>query len=314
MHDVSYYLSHNPEPIFCYTPDVDFPVSIGEKGLHMGGVFVSAPVFTTISSFSAGFASNVIPGKASCLVRAPGKDFKRADGITVTSQGEGMFQIKAQGIGGHAADPEGKVNAIGVLTDFLIANEIGNADERVFLDLLRKIHSNAYGEGIGIACSTELLGPLTSIGGMISQEGGALRQDMNIRYPECVRGKEITEALVKVAAAHNARFEEGEISEPFYISPDSAPIRELLSAYGDVTGHPAEAYTMCGGTYARCIKNAVGYGPGDNYTPRPSFVASDHAPNEASYFPSLKEALKVFIVALWRLQDLSQEELRGNAR
>ena len=309
MHDVPYYLSHNPEPIFCFTPDVDFPVSIGEKGIHSGSVFVSAPVFTNISSFSAGIASNAIPGRASCVVRADGKNFKEAKGIAVTPQGDGSFLIEAEGIGGHAAHPDGKVNAIGILTDFLLEGRIGNTDERLFLELLHKIHANAYGEGLGIASTGELLGQLTSIGGIISQEGGVVRQDMNIRYPECITGKEITNTLAKVAADHNALFEEGEITEPFYISPDSPAIRVLLSTYKEISGHPAEPYTMFGGTYARCFKNAVGFGPGDDFTPRPSFVASDHAPNEASYFPSLKEALKIFILALWRLQELSPEDL-----
>ncbi|MDR1514404.1 MAG: Sapep family Mn(2+)-dependent dipeptidase [Synergistaceae bacterium] len=312
MHDVTYYLSRNPEPIFCFTPDVDFPVSIGEKGIHSGGVFVSAPVFTTISSFSAGIATNAIPGRASCVLSAPGmsgKKFKETEGIAVLPRDDGSFLIEARGIGGHAAHPDGKVNAIGILTDFLLDNEIGGADERLFLELLRKIHSNAYGEGLGIACTGESLGRLTSIGGVISQEGGVLRQDMNIRYPECVTGGDITKALSKIAAEHNARFEEGEITEPFYISPDFPAIKVLLSAYREISGHAAEPYTMFGGTYARHFKNAVGFGPGDDFTPRPSFVASDHAPNEASYFPSLKEALKIFILALWRLQELSPEEL-----
>ena len=320
MHDVSYYLSHNPEPIFCFTPDVDFPVSVGEKGIHSGGVFVSAPVFTNISSFSGGIANNAIPGRASCVVRAQGhgkhgkhgkheKSFKETKGITVFPQKDGSFLIEAQGIGGHAAHPEGKVNAIGILTDFLLDNEIGDADERLFLELMRKIHSNSYGEGLGIACTGKLLGQLTSIGGVVSQENGVVRQDMNIRYPEVISDEEITESLSKIAIAHNARFVEGEIMKPFYISPDSPPIEVLLSAYKEVSGHPAEPYTMCGGTYARRFKNAVGFGLGDEFTQRPSFVAADHAPNEASYFPSFKEALKIFILALWRLQELSSEDL-----
>lgn len=310
MHDVPYYLSHNPEPIFCFTPDVDFPVSIGEKGIHSGGLFASSPVFTTISSFSAGIASNAIPGRASCVVRANGKSFKEAKGVTVTPQDDGSFLVEALGVGGHAAHPDGKVNAIGILTDFLLDNEIGNAEERLFLELLHKIHANAYGEGLGIACTGEQLGQLTSIGGIISQEGAVIRQDMNIRYPERITGREISERLSKLAATHGASFVGGEVDEPFYISPDSPAIRVLLSTYSEISGRKAEPYTMFGGTYARRFKNAVGFGPGDDHTPRPAFVASDHAPNEASYIPSLKEALKIFIVALSRLQELPPEDLR----
>ena len=304
MHDVPYYLEHNPEPLFCFTPDVDFPVSIGEKGIHSNGGFYSAPVFKNISEFSGGNASNSIPGNASCVVNVRGKDFKPMKGITVSEREDGTYLVEAQGIGGHAAHPDGKLNAIGILVDFLLENDVCDAEERKFLELMHKIHVSGYGEGLGIACEGKLLGRLTSIGGIISQDGGVLRQDMNIRFPECISGAEITAALSKIAAEHDASFEPVEVLEPFYISPDYTPIQTLARAYSDISGHDGKPYTLFGGTYARRFKNAVGFGPGDDFTQRPSYLASDHAPNESSYFPTLKEALKIFIVALIRLEEL----------
>lgn len=32
MHDVDYYLANYPAPVFCFTPDAEFPVCNGEKG------------------------------------------------------------------------------------------------------------------------------------------------------------------------------------------------------------------------------------------------------------------------------------------
>ena len=43
MGDVEHYLAHYPEPDFLFTPDAEFPVCCGEKGLY-GATFVSAPV------------------------------------------------------------------------------------------------------------------------------------------------------------------------------------------------------------------------------------------------------------------------------
>ena len=40
MEDVEYYLAHNPAPVFCFTPDAEFPVCNGEKG-HFHGKLVS---------------------------------------------------------------------------------------------------------------------------------------------------------------------------------------------------------------------------------------------------------------------------------
>jgi succinyl-diaminopimelate desuccinylase len=308
MRDVPYYLSHNAEPLFGFTPDVDFPVSHGEKGVYFGGNFVSAPVFSDILHFSGGFASNAIPARASCLIRAGERTLNETDGITIVRQNDDLLRVDAQGIGGHAAVPDGSVNAIGILVNFLLDNKIGNRDERLYLELLQKLHCDSYGSALDIACSSEKLGRLTCIGGMISQGKGVIRQDINIRYPECVTDGELFTSLSKIARAHNAQFEEGIIIKPFYIKPESFPIQLLLSTYVEISGRSGKPYTMGGGTYARCFRNVVGYGPGEDNGSRPWFVGSDHTANEGTYFPSLKKALKIYILALWRLQQLSLED------
>ncbi|MDR1515607.1 MAG: Sapep family Mn(2+)-dependent dipeptidase [Synergistaceae bacterium] len=307
MRDVPHYLSRNPEPLFCFTPDADFPVCNGEKGVYASGVFVSAPVFSNISSFTGGLATNVIPADASCVIRGGAKEFKETEGIRVTPRDDGSYLIEAHGIGGHASIPEGCVNGIGILTNFLLDNGIGSSDERVFLELLRKLHSDVYGTDLGIACSDEILGRLTCIGGMISQEDGVVRQDINIRYPGCVTGEELTRSLSEIAFSCNSRFEEGESMKPFYIPADSPPIQVLLSSYNEISGLEAKTYTMGGGTYARRFRNAVGFGPGDN-KPRPPHLRGDHSPNESVSVSSLKEALKIYILSLWRLEQLSLED------
>ena len=49
MNDVKYYLENYPAPVFCFTPDAEFPVCNGEKG-HFGGKIVS-PVQTASDDF-----------------------------------------------------------------------------------------------------------------------------------------------------------------------------------------------------------------------------------------------------------------------
>ena len=40
MEDVKYYIAHNPQPVFLFTPDSEFPLCNGEKG-HLDGNFTS---------------------------------------------------------------------------------------------------------------------------------------------------------------------------------------------------------------------------------------------------------------------------------
>ena len=55
MNDVKYYLENYPAPVFCFTPDAEFPVCNGEKG-HFGGKIVSPVCNGVIAEFEGGVA------------------------------------------------------------------------------------------------------------------------------------------------------------------------------------------------------------------------------------------------------------------
>lgn len=299
MADVQYYLQNNPQPLFCFTPDAEFPVCNGEKG-HIDGCFTSAKLAGNLVEFAGGIANNVVPDRAYCLVKADAAALKGTDGITVTQQ-NGMARLEAKGVGGHASMPEGTVNAIGLLVEYLLQNNLCTPQENEYLELL---HSATDGSGFGIACRDEVFDPLTMIGGMIALEDGVLKQYTDCRYPTATSGDELAEALREKAAAANAGFTPGRIAEPFYISADSAPIKALLDAYTEVTGEPGRTFTMGGGTYARQFKNAVSFGPEVPGEVTPDFVGQIHGANEGANLAGMMQALKVYSLALYKLLQL----------
>lgn len=60
MEDVEYYLHNYPAPVFCFTPDAEFPVCNGEKG-HFGAKLVSPVCGGLIQEFEGGVANNAVP-------------------------------------------------------------------------------------------------------------------------------------------------------------------------------------------------------------------------------------------------------------
>lgn len=302
MGDVDYYLEHNPEPLFCFSPDAEFPVCNGEKGVY-GGTFTSPALSGALVEFEGGIAGNVIPGKARCVVRT-GKALSSTDRVTATPAGDGLVRLDAVGIGGHAAMPEGTLNAIGLLVDYLLTNGLCAGPEEAFLRLLQDLHRVTDGSGLGIACADEVFTPLTCIGGTISFKDGVLTQGINVRYPTATTSEEITSILTEKAAKHGAAYQFTSEAKPFYIDADSAPIDALLRSYSDVMGHAGKPFTMGGGTYARHFKNAVSYGPQEHDRQLPDFVGPEHAPDEGVYLPDMLKALKVYILALLRLQEV----------
>ena len=91
---------------------------------------------------------------------------------------------------------------------------------------------------------------------------------------------------------------------PFYIAADSPAIQTLITTYNDVTGENKKPFTMGGGTYARHFPYAVSFGPEHTDIELPEFAGPMHGANEGTPFEKLIEALKIYILALLRLQEI----------
>ena len=270
MQDVEYYLKNYPAPAFCFTPDAEFPVCNGEKG-HFGAELVS-PVCNGVIN------------------------------ITLEPEGTGV-RIRGWGKSGHAASPQGTVNAIGLVVNYLLDNGLCNDAERAYLEALKKLHASTAGEGIGVACADGPFGPLTVIGGRIYMQDGKMVQTMDSRYPTCTTGDKMAEQI-RAAIGSGASLENVESAKPFYIEADTPAIKACIDTYNEVTGENATPFTMGGGTYARHFPYAVSFGPEHNDVQLPSFGGPMHGANESAPIDKLLEAMKIYILALLRLEEI----------
>lgn len=301
MQDVAWYNAHEKPPVFCFTPDAEFPLCNGEKGQFEADLL--SPVLNgDILDFEGGVARNAVPDRANALIRAELAALPAAEGITLEQEADGV-RVRGWGKSGHAAMPQGTVNAIGLVVDYLLANGIGNEAERAFLQLLHKLHSAWDGTGLGIQADDGLFDPLTVVGGVICMENGALRQTVDCRFPTSTNG-EVLEAALRKAAGDAGTVCMDHVNEPFYIGVDAAPIQALMAAYCQVTGEKARPFTMGGGTYARHFPLAVSFGPEDQNAVLPDFAGPMHGANEGANFEHLLAALKIYILALLKLEEL----------
>lgn len=305
MLDVAYYEKYFPMPAFCFTPDAEFPVCNGEKGGFNGEVV--SPVFEAgvILDFRGGVAHNAVPDRAVCRVRVPAAALKPVEGVTVEPDAEdaGISVIRGWGKSGHAAMPAGTVNAIGLIVDCLLQSGVCTPVETAYLQVLHTLHAATDGSALGIAADDGLFDPLTIIGGTIEMRDGALRQSFDCRYPTNTDAAKLTAAL-QAACGAAAQLENVTSRQPFYISADSPAIQTLIGTYNEVTGEGAAPFTMGGGTYARHFPYAVSFGPEHADQVLPDFAGPMHGANEGTPFEKLIEALKIYILALLRLQEI----------
>ncbi|OUO33031.1 Sapep family Mn(2+)-dependent dipeptidase [Olsenella sp. An290] len=304
MGDVPYYLERYPEPLFCFSPDADFPLICGEKGLYRGEFTSDAVAGEKIVELDGGTVPNAVAGQATALVRADAAALPAAERVAVEDAGTGLARVTATGVGGHASLPEGTVNAIGVLARYLLAQGLAGKGERPFLELVVTLTEDAYGEASGIASADDKFGRLTCVAGTVRTEGGRFVQSVDARFPTSTTGEAITARLSELAASHGCSYACRSNEEPFYISPDSPEIEALLSTYAEYTGAEARAFTIGGGTYARHFARACAFGPNDPTEERPAWAGMEHGPDEAISEASLRQALKIYIVSIARLMEL----------
>ena len=257
MKDVEYYLENYPAPVFCFSPDADFPLVNGEKGIFHGTLRSRVPL-ENIVEIRGGVAVNAIPQKAEALVRA--KELRSAGRVTAEPAGEGLWKLTAEGVAGHASMPEGTVNAIGVLVDYLLENEVCSGKERELLELLAALHRHTDGSGLGVQADDGLFDPLTIVGGMIGLRDGVLIQSLDSRYPTNTSGEQIA-AGIRAKAGDLADVTVEHDAVPFYMGLDNPAIQACINAYNEFTGEDAKPFTIGGGTYARDFPNAVSFGP-----------------------------------------------------
>lgn len=303
MHDVDYYAAHYPMPAFCFTPDAEFPVCNGEKGGFNGEIVSPALADGQILDFQGGVAHNAVPDRAFCTVRVAPDAIECTEGVTKEAGENGATVLRGQGKSGHAAMPAGTVNAISLLVDCLLHNHIGTEAEQAYLRVLQKLHAATDGSAVGIAADDGLFDPLTIIGGTIGQEDGVIRQSFDCRYPTNTDPEKMTAALEQVCGTA-AHLENLTSRVPFYIAADSPAIQTLINTYNEVTGEQQTPFTMGGGTYARHFPYAVSFGPEHTDVAIPAFAGPMHGANEGAPFEKLIEALKIYILALLRLQDV----------
>ena len=173
--DVLYYKAHGGEiPVLGFTPDGEYPLINGEKGilnesyavqLHQTGAW-------QLSRVQGGVAGNVVPDYACAVLTAPaGASLPEAEHITVTAI-PGGYQVEAVGVSAHGSHPEQGENAIGRLVCYLDRLPLeGDARQAVHF-LAEKLGTDPYGERLlGHRLEDALSGPMSCNWGLI--EGDA---------------------------------------------------------------------------------------------------------------------------------------------
>lgn len=255
--DLRYFQTVRKPPMFSFTPDSEFPVCIGEKGIL--SVWTEFPALPeNISELKGGTVANAVPGKA-YAVAVTEKKLVGNENITV-SECENGIKIEAVGKSAHAAMPEAGVNAISLLCSYLIEN--GIVDEDSMFGFLKESTGEYLGKTLGINAVNNDFGYLTCVGGVIKGDKTKVSQSFNIRYLPDTPSESIVESIKNAVSKFGGIVASAGDSKGYFVSADDEKIIALTSACESVLGIECKPYTMGGGTYARALPNTVAFGSG----------------------------------------------------
>lgn len=295
--DLKHFASVRRVPEFSFTPDAEFPVCIGEKGIFSFDIMLGE-LPGGVVSFRGGTVSNAVADSASCTVITD-RDPSPAPGITISRDGDKLV-VTASGKGAHASMPENSVNAVGVLCKYLISEGLADTEGLRFLS---EACSQYKGEIFGIDKTDKDFGYLTCICGLAGCEQGVLKANFNVRYIPSTPYDSIAESIKKSAEKHGFSAEVYSPSPGYYVSADDRRIRALTDSCSEVLGVSCAPYTMGGGTYARYLKNTVAFGATiEKY--RGAFGEGKGGAHERDEYLSREEVVKaaqIFVMSLLRI-------------
>lgn len=301
--DVKYYLAHGGEvPVLGFTPDGEYPVINGEKGI-IGAAFSKSYTQNgalKLTAIHGGTASNVVPAYAyaelSCeeslalrlaALYAPSVKFSRTDS---------GIKAEAFGVSAHGSTPEAGENAIGrlvlALDNLPLEGEVADAIHF----LATKLGMETDGASAGIALNDEVSGGLTMNWGTMDGDESHFTLRLNYRYP-------VTFTYEDCGPKLNALFQEAGFTkdqegykDKLYFPADSELVRKLLKVYEEQTGLTGAPKCIGGGTYAKSIPNLLAFGP-----VFPGDEVREHKPDEYITIDNLVKNAQIIAAAMYEL-------------
>lgn len=283
---MEYYMEREKAPVAGFSPDAEFPVIHGEKGMISFDltkkIDLSAEGGIRLISLKGGTVSNAVPDSAKAVI----------------AYGSKTSEVTAKGVSAHASTPEQGTNAISVLFDLLAEKTFAQKDVNDIICFYKDhLGFDIHGERMEIGFEDEPSGKLTLNVGIVDIENDTAKLVIDVRYPVTYTLEQVMEGVHRVCDPFGWEITENTGAGPLYKPADDPLVVTLMDIYRKYTGqHDAQPITMGGATYARAVPNTVAFGP-----VFPGEVDLCHQPNEYIDIDTMVTSTKIFAEALYNL-------------
>lgn len=289
---VERYFSKIEKPTYAFSPDAEFPIIYGEKGIltfNINGNIENPEVL----KIEAGQRYNIVCDEAILTVKNVNKayleEFIKEEGCSATVKGNSyVFYGKSA----HAMQPHLGVNAIVIMFKFM--NKYYPCNVAKFIT--EKFDTT--GKLLNIDINDIYMHDLTINLGVCKFDGNKLLLGYNLRVPVDSHVEVIKAGFNEGLKDYdNLSLSEFGYSPRHFVDPNSPLVVKLMEAYQSISGdYESKPFTIGGGTYARTMSNAVAFGP--NFLHRPDIC---HQPDEHIYLEDFIKWIAIYAKAIYEL-------------
>lgn len=283
---MEHYFSENPQPVLGFSPDGNFPIVNGEKGILKYELF-----------FPAG-NENPKAEYRLCGVECETMENYVCSSLVARVEKEGrQKEVRLEGKASLSRNPQRGENALWKLAEIFAGKSfVRQGTEHLLLFIKDCLAGDYYGEKSGLYAKDTEMGSTSVCPTGLRMDGDGLYLYLDIRYPKSTDEAGLHGRMEELASEYGFQASIVYRKRLLYVPEDSELITALKGAYERVTGEKASLFTKGGASYARTLDQGVAFGAtfeGEETRP--------HMPNECMSFASLQKATEIYCEALWRL-------------
>ena len=265
-------------PDFGITPDANFPVINGEKGILSFDIAQKLKKYTpkeglVISKLQGGLAANAVPAQARAVLASEDrtkydeiservKRYAEESGYDISAKKTGTsLAVEAHGLAAHGSIPEKGLNAVSILMEFLGKLKFAGDDVTEFIDFYNDhIGFDLNGERLGCKLADDKSGKLIVNVGTMEINDEVATMEINIRIPVTFDSTEVYAGIESVLGANQGIVKVMD-EKSIYIDPEVDFVKTLMAAYKEYSGDKdSEPIVIGGGTYAKHFNRVLAFG------------------------------------------------------
>ncbi|EAQ53732.1 Sapep family Mn(2+)-dependent dipeptidase [Vibrio sp. MED222] len=308
---VEHYFNHNPQPDYGFSPDGDFPIVNGEKGILYASLQREFPTHNGLGTCQIVSIESERDRTSTCYqlsIYLTGEKAAEVAAIFETSatvtlanvaqsdnhQQKELYCVELSTPWEKSRNPHKVDNCMDQFVRHMRHVEGLDTNSRNLIDLLDACFSDSNDASkLGLAHQDKEMGSTTCCVSSINLNQHGYNLDFDFRFPKGLTIDQARTQLQYVSQQYGVRLIEHQYLPLSYLSPESELIQAMGKAYSEVTKMDAQCFSKGAASYARALNNGVAFGP-----TFPGDVTRVHEPNERLSLESLKRAITIYVKVL----------------